>query len=84
MFTSCFTMGKSCKIRECSENVGPNSATAVVLNPLNMPSPEKGGERPCHTHDLDCKDLHQTGSYLEVEESIGGRVDLKVNRTPKK
>jgi hypothetical protein len=43
MFTSCFTMGKSCKIRECSENVGPNSATTVVLNPLNMPSPEKVG-----------------------------------------
>jgi hypothetical protein len=44
-----------------------------------MPSPEgraQGGGGPCHTHDLDCKDLHRpTDSYLEVEESIGGRGD---------
>jgi hypothetical protein len=39
MFTSCFTMGKSCKIRECSENMRPNLATTVVLNPLKCPHP---------------------------------------------
>lgn len=43
MFTSCFTMGKSCKIMECSENVGPNLATTIVLNPLKMPSPKGHG-----------------------------------------
>jgi hypothetical protein len=38
MFTLCFTMGKSCKIRECSAKCGAKLSYYYRLKPLKMPS----------------------------------------------